>query len=240
MLSNRIIKWYCIVALLIILFFVVPYFSSEHFLKAILLPFLCLSLAALGQNIVTGYCGQLSVGSASFMAIGAYTGWNLATRLPQIPFIMDLVIARTVSAMMSVLFGFPSFRVRDFYLSATTLALVFIAEWVFTNVGWFYNYSISGTISFPAVELFGFAIKSILSQYYFTLVTVVLLAFSAHNMTRPWIGRAWMAVRDRNISAAAAGINTLATKLIAFAVSSFYLGIAGVLLSFFFYRSIEP
>lgn len=226
--------------LLLAAFVVVPTMASSYWLGSILIPFLVLSLAALGLNIITGYCGQLSLGTAGFMAVGAFTCFNVTVRYPGVPFVVAVLAAAAISAAVGVLFGLCSARIRGFYVAVATLAAQFFFEWLFTHVAWFTNHSSSGVISTPPLNLFGFAIDTPARKYLVVLATVVLVALLAKNLVRSSIGRAWMATRDMEVAAAAMGIRPFAAKLTAFAVSSAICGVAGVLWAFIYLGSVEP
>lgn len=146
-----------IFALLALAAFVVPMFASEYMLSGILIPFLVLSLAALGLNILTGYAGLLSLGSAAFMAVGAFATYNFLVRVPGMPLLLALVLGGLCAAAVGILFGLPSLRIKGFYLAAATLAAQFFVEWVLTKFSWFTNHSASGVISSPPLEVFGIA-----------------------------------------------------------------------------------
>jgi branched-chain amino acid transport system permease protein len=224
--------------LLAVAFVAVPLVANEYWLRSILVPFLVYSLAALGLNILTGYAGQVSLGSAGFMAVGAFAAYNLAIRL-DLPFYIYLPLAGLITAAVGIVFGLPSLRIKGFYLVVTTLAAHFFIEWIFTKVQWFTNYTPSGVISAPTMVLAGFVLDSPVERYLVTLVIVALLTLAAKNMVRGAIGRAWMAVRDMDVAAEIIGIPMLKTKLLAFAISSFYLGIAGALWAFVYLGAVD-
>jgi branched-chain amino acid transport system permease protein len=226
-------------AILVVAYAVIPAVAGEYWLRSILIPFLVFSLAALGLNILTGYAGQISLGSSAFMAVGAFAAYNLDLRLG-LPFYIYLPLAGLIAAAVGVVFGLPSLRIKGFYLIVTTLAAHFFIEWLFTRVPWFTNYSASGVIDAPPMYLFGELMESAVERYYVTLAVVSVLALAAKNMVRSAIGRAWMAVRDMDVAAEIIGIPMLKTKLLAFAVSSFYLGVAGALWAFLYLGSVEP
>ena len=221
-------------------FVVIPLIADEYWLRSILTPFLVFSLAALGLNLLTGYAGQVSLGTAGFMAVGAFAAYNLHIRLPEIPFVIDFILAGLIAAGVGVLFGLPSLRIKGFYLAVATLAAQFFLEWLFTRVGWFTNYSSSGVITAPPMEMFGFSFESALSRYMLTLVIVTILALAAKNIVRSETGRSWMAVRDMDIAAEVIGFRLLHTKLLAFAISSFYCGVAGALWAYVYLGTVEP
>ena len=232
-------RWGVISALVAIMF-IVPLVASEYLLHSVLIPFLILSVAAMGLNILLGYCGQISLGTAGFMAVGAFAAYKFATGMPYLPTPVVFVLAGLVAAVVGVFFGLPSLRIKGFYLAVTTLGAHFFIEWVITHFGWFTNYSASGVISAPPITLFGMPIESAESRYMFTLAIVIILALLMKNLVRSAIGRAWMAVRDMDVAAEVIGINLLRTKLIAFAVSSFYCGIAGAMYVFLYLGTVEP
>ncbi len=229
-----------VAVLLVIAFVVVPQMANEYWLRSILTPFLVFSLAAIGLNILTGYTGQISLGTAGFMAVGAFAAYNLEVRVPELPFLVSFVFAGMVAAGVGILFGLPSLRIKGFYLAVATLAAQFFIEWLFTHVAWFTNYSSSGVISAPKMTLLGYSLDSAVSRYLVTLVIVVGMALAAKNLVRSQIGRSWMAVRDMDIAAEAIGINLMRTKLSAFAVSSFYCGVAGALWAYVYLGTVEP
>jgi branched-chain amino acid transport system permease protein len=224
---------------LVVAYAMIPLIADEYWLRSIMVPFLAFSLAALGLNILTGYAGQISMGSSAFMAVGAFAAYNLDIRLG-LPFYLYLPLAGLIAAAVGVVFGLPSLRIKGFYLMVTTLAAHFFIEWLFTRVPWFTNYSSSGVIDAPTMMLFGRRLESAVDRYYVTLVVVSILTLAAKNMVRSSVGRAWMAVRDMDVAAEIIGIPILRTKLTAFAVSSFYLGVAGALWAFVYLGSVEP
>ena len=227
---------WAVVAICVLALVAVPLLASEYLLHSVLLPFLLYSIAAMGLNILLGYCGQISLGTAGFMAVGAFTAYKFATAFEFLPAPVLFILAGLMAALVGVVFGLPSLRIKGFYLAVTTLGAHFLIEWILTNFGWFKNYSPSGVITAPPVTLLGFPIESAESKYVFTLVIAIGLAVLMKNMVRGAIGRAWMAVRDMDVAAEVIGIDLLRTKLIAFAVSSFYCGIAGAMYVFFLSR----
>jgi branched-chain amino acid transport system permease protein len=227
-------------AILLVAFVVIPLFGNDYWFNAILIPFLILSLAALGLNILTGYAGQLSLGSAAFMAVGAFAAYNLMLRIPHMPVLASFFLAGLITAAVGLVFGLPSLRIKGFYLAVTTLAAQFVTEWALTKFGWFSNHNPSGVISAQKIVILGYRFESPMSRYLLTLTLVSLLALAAKNLVRGRIGRSWMAVRDMDVAAEVIGIPMLRTKLLAFAVSSFYCGIAGALWAFAYLGSVEP
>lgn len=232
-------RWALLVTLAIA-FLVIPLVGSDYWLGSIFIPFLIYALAALGLNILTGYAGLLSLGTAGFMAVGAFATYNFMIRIPELPFLVGIILGGLVAAGVGVVFGLPSLRIKGFYLAVATLAAQFTIEWALTTFGWFTNYDASGVISSPAIEIFGFEFKSASSRYLLTLSIVVVLAMAAKNMVRSSIGRSWMAIRDMDVAAEVIGIRLLRTKLLAFAISSFYCGIAGALWAFLYLGTVEP
>jgi branched-chain amino acid transport system permease protein len=225
---------------LVVAFAAVPAVANDYWLRSILIPFLIYSLGAIGLNILTGYAGQLSLGTAGFMAVGAFAAYNFSIRLPEVPLLVNFALSGLITAGVGVLFGIPSLRIKGFYLAVATLAAQFFLIWLFTRVGWFTNYSPSGVITAPPMQVFGIAIDSSVSRYIFTLSVVVVLALAAKNMVRGNIGRKWMAIRDMDIAAEIIGISPLGAKLSAFAVSSFYCGVAGALWAYLYLGTVEP
>ena len=227
---------------LILAFFylVVPFVASQYWLQAILIPVLIFSLAAIGLNILTGYAGQLSLGSAAFMAVGAFAAYNFMLRVPGMPILVAFALGGLCAALVGIVFGLPSLRIKGFYLAVATLAAQFFIVWALTKFGWFSNYSSSGVITAQQVEIFGFAFTSPESKYLLTLAVVSVLALAAKNMVRASIGRSWMAIRDMDVAAEVIGLQPLRVKLSAFAISSFYCGVAGALYAYTYLGTVEP
>jgi branched-chain amino acid transport system permease protein len=229
-----------ILLLLAAAFVAVPMGASEYWFSAILIPFLIFALAALGLNILTGYAGQLSLGSAAFMAVGAYAAYNFQLRVEGIPILASFIMAGVTAAGVGVLFGLPSLRIKGFYLAVATLAAQFFIVWCLTKFPWLSNNSSSGVISTQKLMIFGHEFASPREKYLLVLAIVALMALAAKNMVRTSTGRAWMAVRDMDVAASVIGIRLMPTKLLAFAVSSFYCGVAGALYAFCYLGSVEP
>ena len=229
------------VVLMTLGFIIVPNFiSSEYWFTSILIPWLCLALATIGQQIVMGYTGQLALGAAGFMAAGAFACFNLVLRVPGIPFFGALIVSGLIAAAFGILFGLPSLRVRGIYLMVATLASQFFIVWMIDKFGWFKNYDSSGIITAQDIVIFGKSFTSPVAMYMVILVVVTFLTLLAMNMTRGSTGRNWMAVRDMDIAAESMGVSLLKTKLQAFAISAFYCGVAGALLAFCYLKSLEP
>ena len=231
---------YGLVALLLLAFVGVPYLGNDYWFSAILIPFLVLSLAGLGLNLLTGYAGQLSLGSAAFMAVGAFATYNVELRVPGSPLLLSMALGGGVAALVAVLFGLPSLRIKGFYLLVSTLAAQFFVTWALTRFSWFSNNSSSGVISAPRLEIFGVDLNSPVGRYLLTLAVVVGLFWLGKNLVRSELGRNWMAVRDMDTAAAVMGIALLKTKLLAFAISGFFLGVAGALCAFTYLGTVEP
>src|SRR5258705_3427047 len=226
--------------LLVLGFGAVPFFVSDYLFLSLLIPFLILTVAAIGLNLLVGYCGQISIGHAAFMAVGAYAAYNIALRIPQLNFLVVLVLAGLIAAAVGMLFGVPSLRIKGLYLAVATLAAQFFTDWLFARVKWFTNYSSSGSVSTPPVELFGWIIDSPVKKYLFLLGVLIVLTLIAKNLVRSHIGREWMAMRDMDVAAEVIGIRPVYAKLTAFAVSAFYCGVAGALWGFVYLGSWEP
>jgi branched-chain amino acid transport system permease protein len=232
-------RWF-VLALVVISFVGVPLVASQYLYTEILIPVLILSLAAIGLNILTGYCGQVSLGTGGFMAVGAYAAYNLALRAPDVNLIVAFLFGGFVATAVGILFGLPSLRIKGFYLAVATLASQFFIEWAFARVKWFTNYAPSGSVAVGRIELFGYPIDTPGKTYILVLAMTVVLALAAKNLVRGRLGRMWMAMRDMDIAAEIIGIRPLHAKLTAFAISSFYIGIAGALWGFFRLGSWEP
>ncbi len=226
--------------IVIVSFFIIPFLANDYWLQSILVPFLIFSLAALGLNILTGYAGQISLGTAGFMAVGAFASFNLHIRMPEISFLVAFLWGGLCATGVGIIFGLPSLRIKGFYLAVATLAAQFFIEWLFTHFDWFTNYSTSGVITAPPMTLFGYGFNTPQERYVITLIIVFLMAFAARNLMRSEIGRSWMAIRDMDIAAEAIGINLMKNKLLAFAVSSFYCGVAGALWAYAYLGTVEP
>ncbi|PID59941.1 MAG: branched-chain amino acid ABC transporter permease [Gammaproteobacteria bacterium] len=232
-----------VLAIVALAFIAVPLFASNFFLNAIMIPFLVFALAAVGLNILTGYAGQLSLGTGAFMGVGAYACYKLTTFFPDVNILVHVMFSGVFAALVGVFFGLPSLRIKGLYLAITTLAAQFFLEWCFNRIGWLYNYNDSGAIEVPGRTLFGVqitgAMASPVTRYCVILVIVTVLSVIAVNVLRGRIGRSWMMIRDMDIAAELMGINPLQAKLSAFAFSSYYCGVAGALMVFFWLGSAE-
>jgi len=229
-----------VVGALAFAFVAVPFLASDYLFRAILTPFLILSLAALGLNILVGYCGQVSLGTGGFMAVGAYAAYNLAVRVPDLNLLVIFVLAGLCAAVVGVIFGIPSLRIKGFYLAVATLAAQFFLDWAFARIKWLTNDSSSGSVSAPPLDIFGYTVHGPAQKYLLVLAIVSVAALLARNLARGAIGRAWMATRDMDVAAEVIGIRPLTAKLSAFAVSSFFVGMSGALWAFVYLGSWEP
>jgi branched-chain amino acid transport system permease protein len=229
-----------VVALLLVAFVAVPIFGNQYWLAAIITPFLIFSLAALGLNILTGYAGQLSLGTAAFMAVGAFMAYNAMLRIPHMPILGAFAIGGLCAAAVGFVFGLPSLRIKGLYLAVATLACQFFVLWAINRVGWFSNHSSSGVITAQEIVILGYPVTHSMGKYLLTLSVVAVMALAAKNLMRSETGRAFMAVRDMDVAAAVVGIPMMRTKLLAFAISSFYCGVAGALYAFCYLGTVEP
>ncbi|MGH8723850.1 MAG: branched-chain amino acid ABC transporter permease [Burkholderiales bacterium] len=234
--QDRIAFW----SLMAVAFVLVPAIGNQYWLGAILTPFLIFALATLGLNILTGYAGQLSLGTAAFMAVGAFMAYNFVLRAPWLGIIPSFILAGLCAAAVGIVFGLPSLRIKGFYLAVATLACQFFVLWALQRFGWFTNYSASGVVTAQRMEILGYAFDTPASKYLLTLAIVTLMALAAKNLMRSETGRAFMAVRDMDVAASVIGIPMMKTKLLAFAISSFYCGVAGALHAFSFLGTVEP
>lgn len=227
-------------SLLVVAFGILPWIATEYWLTAILVPFLVFSLAALGLNLLTGYAGQLSLGTAAFMAVGAYASYNFQLRIEGMPILASFALGGVCAALVGIAFGLPSLRIKGFYLAVATLAAQFFVLWVLTKFPWLSNNSSSGVITAQKISVFGVDVDTPVRKYLFVLGVVTVMALIAKNLVRSHIGRAWMAVRDMDVAAEVIGIPLMRVKLLAFAVSSFYCGVAGALYAYCYLGSVEP
>lgn len=247
--------YYVVIA---VAFLAIPLVINDYWANAVFLPFLIYAIAALGLNILTGYCGQVSLGTGGFMAVGAYVCYKFMTgfdvwlmhdgewtryALPPVNIFFSVILGGVVTAAVGVLFGLPSLRIKGFYLAVATLAAQFFLVWLFNKWDWSYNYSASGQITAPTRGIFGIEVTGPTTApwatYLFCLIFTVALAWIARNLTRGAAGRRWMAIRDMDIAAEIIGVNPLRAKLSAFAVSSFFVGISGALFFAVYLGAVE-
>lgn len=238
-LQDRIAIW----IYLAIGFIAIPLMANEFFLGAIMIPFLVFTLAAIGLNILTGFTGQISLGTGAFMGVGAYACYKMTTYMPDMNIIVLILASGIFSAGIGVLFGLPSLRIKGFYLVVTTLAAQFFLEWAFIRFPWLVNHNPSGAIEVPQREAFGFIITGAsadpVTRYLVVLSIVVGMTWIASNIISGRIGRSWMMIRDMDIAAELMGVRPLYAKLSAFAVSSFYCGVAGAMMVFLWLGAAE-
>src|SRR5262245_60134123 len=227
-------------ALLLIAFVGVPLFADGYLHTSLLIPFLVCALAPIGLSIRTGYAGQVSLGSAAFMAVGAVTAYNLELRVPGMPLLLSFALGGLVAALVGIAFGLPSLRIKGFYLAVATLAAQFFIPWLLIKVGWFSNYSASGVITAQPMAILGYTFETPAQRYVLVLGIVAVLALVAKNLVRSRAGRSWMAVRDMDVAASVIGIPIVRAKLTAFAVSSFYCGVAGALYAYALLGTVAP
>ena len=226
--------------ILLFAFVVVPFVAPEYLMRAILIPFLILALAALGLNILVGYCGQISLGTGAFMAVGAYAAYNFHVRIEGMPLIVSLLLGGVFATAVGVVFGIPSLRIKGLYLAVATLAAQFFVDWAFLRINWFTNNSSSGSVNVSGLNVLGMPIDTPVQKYLFCLTFLAVFALLAKNLVRGHIGREWMAIRDMDVAAAVIGIRPVYAKLSAFAVSSFIVGVAGGLWGFIHLGAWEP
>lgn len=229
--------------ILLVAFVLIPLTGSEFFLTTIMIPFLVFALASIGLNLLTGYAGQISLGHGAFMGVGAYACYKLATVSPGVDIILLILASGLFSAAIGLVFGLPSLRIKGFYLAVATLAAQFFLDWCFNRIPWLVNYNASGAIEVPARSALGIVLTgpnaTPHARYLATLCIVAALTWVASNLVRGRIGRSWMMVRDMDIAAELMGIRMLRAKLLAFAVSSFYAGVAGALMVFMWLGAAE-
>jgi branched-chain amino acid transport system permease protein len=232
-----------IAAILALAFLAVPLSLPDFWISAVLIPILVFSLSAIGLNLLTGYAGQISLGTGAFMGVGAYACYKLTTIFPDVNVILLIVVSGLAAAALGTLFGLPSLRIKGFYLAVATLAAQFFLSWCFVRVPWLYNYNVSGAIEVPTRTMFGVPVTgpnaTPVTRYLVVLAIVVAMTWVASNLVRGRFGRMWMAVRDMDIAAELIGIRLFRTKLIAFAVSSFYCGVAGAMMVFLWFGAAE-
>ena len=232
-----------VILVLLMAFIAVPLTASDFVIDSFITPILIYSLAAIGLNLLTGYTGLLSLGTGAFMGVGAFSCYKLATFFPGVNILVLIVCSGFFAAAAGIVFGLPSLRIKGFYLAVATLAAQFFLSWCFIRVPWLYNYNISASIEVPIRTLFGIPITgpnaTVLTRYLIVLTIVSVMTWLASNLIRGRIGRTWMAVRDMDIAAELIGIKLYQTKLLAFAVSSFYCGVAGATLVFLYLGNAE-
>lgn len=232
------------IAVILAIAVLVPFVASEFFLASIMIPFLVLSLATIGLNVLTGYAGQISLGTGAFMGVGAYAAYKLTTIFPDVSIVVHILLSGVFAAGIGVLFGLPSLRIKGLYLVVTTLAAQFFLQWCFIRIPWLYNYEPSGAIQVPTRETLGVIVTGPaadpFTRYFVCLAIVVALTLLVKNVVRGRIGRQWMMIRDMDIAAELMGVRPLYAKLSAFAVSSYLCGVAGAMFVFLYLGAAEP
>ncbi len=222
-------RW-AVAAIAVLMFVVLPLGLEEYYLSVVNLISITI-VGALGLNILTGYTGQISIGHGAFMSVGAYTAANFAVRLG-FPFWLSLPLGGLMAAAVGAVVGIPSLRIKGLYLAIATLAGQLIIEWTINHVKWISG-GVQASIQVPRPSLFGLTIATQRQMYFFLLVFVVLAIVGTMNLVRSRIGRAFIAIRDHDIAAEIIGINIFRYKLLAFAISSFYAGVTGVLYTYY-------
>ena len=232
-----------LLAYLYVPFFGLPGLDYGFALNAIMIPVLIFTITTIGLNILVGYTGQISLGTAAFMGVGAYSCYKLTSYFPDVNIIVLIFASGFFAAAVGALFGLPSLRIKGFYLVVATLAAQFFLEWCFIRIGWLYNFNPSGAIEVPQREAFGFIVTGAsaepVTRYLVVLTILIFLTVIAVNLVRGRIGRSWMMIRDMDIAAELIGVRPLATKLSAFAVSSYYCGVSGALMVFMWLGAAE-
>ena len=221
---------YAVAGLAVIFFLVIPLTLHEYYLSVANLVWIAV-IGALGLNILVGYTGQVSIGHGAFMSVGAYTAANLATRLGA-PWPVTLIAGGLMAALIGAIVGIPSLRIKGLYLAIATLAGQLIIEWTINHVT-FISGGVQASIEVPRPRIGPYVLASQRAMYYFLLAFVVIAMVGTMNLVRSRIGRAFVAIRDQDIAAEIIGINIFRYKLLAFAISSFYAGVTGVLYTYF-------
>src|SRR5918993_1440294 len=176
-------RWF-VIGLIAFAYIAVPLLASDYTFRALIIPFVILAIAAIGLNILVGYCGQISIGTAAFMADGALAAYNPTIRVEALNFLVVLLLSGGIAALVGALFGIPSLRIKGLYLAVATLAAQFFVDWLFARVKWFTNYSHSGSVSTAPVELFGWRIDTPVEKYLFLLGVLVAFTLTAKNLVR--------------------------------------------------------
>ncbi len=224
------LTFWTVVVVSVIFFIVIPLIATNYYLNMLNLVFIAV-VGALGLNLLTGYCGQISIGHAAFIMVGAYAAAHGVTTF-HMPFWLGIIFGGVAAALWGIVFGIPSLRVKGLYLAIATWAAQLITEWIMIHVT-----PISGgaeaTKSVPLVHFGGWVVESMRDYYYLNLIIAAIAIIAAMNIVRSPIGRAFVAIRDRDIAAEALGINLFKYKLLAFAMASFYAGVAGAMYAYY-------
>jgi branched-chain amino acid transport system permease protein len=222
-------RW-TVAVIAVLMFLILPLSVEEYYLSIVNLVSIAV-VGALGLNILVGYTGQISIGHGAFMSVGAYTAANLAVRLG-LPFWVALPAGGLMAALVGAVVGIPSLRIKGLYLAIATLAGQLIIEWTINHVTWISG-GVQASINVPRPRLFGYPIATQRQMYFFLLVFAAVAILATMNLVRSRIGRAFIAIRDHDIAAEIIGINIFRYKLLAFAISSFYAGVTGVLYTYY-------
>jgi branched-chain amino acid transport system permease protein len=217
-------------ALAVLFFVIIPLCLHEYYLSIANLVAIAV-IGALGLNILVGYTGQISIGHGAFMSVGAYTAANLAVRLDS-PWPVNLLAGGLMAALVGAIVGIPSLRIKGLYLAIATLAGQLIIEWVINHVT-FISGGVQASIEVPRPQVLGYVIASQRDMYFLLLTAVALAVVGTLNLMRSRVGRAFIAIRDHDIAAELIGIDIFRYKLLAFAISSFYAGVTGVLYTYY-------
>ena len=220
---------------LILLFAVVPFVSGAYILY-IIITIGIYAIAAIGLNLLIGYTGQISLGHGAFFGVGAYAAAILATKVG-VPFLIAVPAAGVITALVGMVFGIPSVRLKHLYLCIATLAGQIILEYVF--VQWESLTGGAAGISIPTASLFGIDLGSDRNFFFVVFVCFAVMTWMAVNLIRTRYGRAFIAIRDNDQAAEGMGIPIFLYKLLSFAISSFYAGFAGALFAYYM-MSITP
>jgi branched-chain amino acid transport system permease protein len=221
---------YAVAGLAVLFFLVIPLTLHEYYLSVANLVWIAV-IGALGLNILVGYTGQVSIGHGAFMSVGAYTAANLATRLGA-PWPVTLIAGGLMAALVGAIVGIPSLRIKGLYLAIATLAGQLIIEWTINHVT-FISGGVQASIEVARPRIGPYVLSGQRAMYYFLLAFVVIAIVGTMNLVRSRIGRAFVAIRDQDIAAEIIGIDIFRYKLLAFAISSFYAGVTGVLYTYF-------
>jgi branched-chain amino acid transport system permease protein len=222
-------RW-TVAALAVLFFLVIPLTLHEYYLSIGNLVWIAI-IGAIGLNILVGYTGLVSIGHGAFMSVGAYTAANFANRLDS-PWPVNLLAGGLMAALIGAIVGIPSLRIKGLYLAIATLAGQLIIEWTINHVT-FISGGVQASIEVARPRLGPFVLDSQRDLYYFLLVFVVLAIVGCMNLMRSRVGRAFIAIRDQDIAAEIIGINIFKYKVLAFAISSFYAGVTGVLYTYY-------
>jgi branched-chain amino acid transport system permease protein len=222
-------RW-TVAGLAVLFFVIIPLCLHEYYLSIANLVAIAV-IGALGLNILVGYTGQISIGHGAFMSVGAYTAANLAVRLDS-PWPVNLLAGGLMAALVGAIVGIPSLRIKGLYLAIATLAGQLIIEWIINHVT-FISGGVQASIEVPRPQVFGYVVASQRDMYFLLLTAVALAVVGTLNLMRSRVGRAFIAIRDHDIAAELIGIDIFRYKLLAFAISSFYAGVTGVLYTYY-------